>query len=82
MDNQPVPIPKPPRLIINKTLIRIDDTTTTTTTPPRGGEMARIYIPVLITGNFKVESEEKEEDDRVFDLQLLKVKKRLYYKNS
>ena len=44
--------------------------------------MARIYIPVLITGNFKVESEEKEEDDRVFDLQLLKVKKRLYYKNS
>ena len=30
MDDQPIPIPKPPRLF-NDTLIRIEDTTTTTT---------------------------------------------------
>ena len=33
VDNQPIPIPKPPRLF-KEDLIRIDDTTTTTT-PPR-----------------------------------------------
>ena len=33
VDDQPIPIPKPPRLF-NDTLIGIEDTTTTTPPPP------------------------------------------------